>query len=338
MERVLKPSIGYAFDGHLIPEIIARSWRGEIESRSKDPEHCPGLLDTFSPGGKYPGKGDVWRNPALGETLASIAKTIDAYMKRIGAFLSYEDLASHEGAWIDPVSTNYRGWDIWELPPNGQGIAALQILNILEGYDLADFGFGSTKHLHAFIEAKKLAYEDRAKFYADPDFSDTPVEMLISKDYAAEKRGLIDPQKASPSYCPVVLERGDTVYLCSADSSGMMVSLIQSNFIGVGSGVCIPELGFGFQNRGASFNFQSGHANEYARGKRPFHTIIPAFVTEGGKPLMPFGVMGGSAASRARPSYRQSEGFRHEFTGGGRCPESESCPFLAAIWIARQDD
>ena len=180
------------------------------------------------------------------------------------------------------------------MPPNGQGIAALQILNILEGYDLADFGFGSTKHLHAFIEAKKLAYEDRAKFYADPDFSDSPVEMLISKDYAAEKRALIDPQKASPSYCPGVLERGDTVYLCAADSSGMMVSLIQSNFIGMGSGVCIPELGFGFQNRGASFNFQSGHANEYAPGKRPFHTIIPAFVTEGGKPLMAFGVMGGS--------------------------------------------
>ena len=307
MERVLKPAIGYAFDGHPVPEIIARSWKGEIESRSKDSENCPGLLDTFAPGGKYPGKGDVWRNPALGETLAAIAengcdafyegpiaKTIDTYMKRIGAFLSYEDLASHEGTWIDPVSTNYRGWDIWELPPNGQGIAALQILNILEGHDLADFGFGSTKHLHTFIEAKKLAYEDRAKFYADPDFSDAPVEMLISKDYAAEKRCLIDFQKASPSYCPGVLERGDTVYLCTADSRGMMVSLIQSNFIGMGSGVCIPELGFGFQNRGASFNFQSGHANEYEPGKRPFHTIIPAFVTEGGKPLMAFGVMGGS--------------------------------------------
>ena len=149
-----------------------------------------------------------------------IAKTIDTYMKQIGAFLSDEDLASHKGAWIDPVSTNYRGWDIWELPPNGQGIAALQILNILEGYDLGDFGFGSTKYLHAFIEAKKLAYEDRAKFYADPDFSDAPVEMPISKDYAAEKRCLMDFQKASPSYCPGALELGDTVYLCTAIQVG----------------------------------------------------------------------------------------------------------------------
>ncbi len=307
MERILKPTIGYAFDGHPVPEIIARSWKREIESRSRDPSSCPGLLDTFAPGGRYPEKGDIWKNPALGDTLASIAENgrnafyegpiaqvIDKQMKRLGAYLSYEDLARHEGNWIGPVSTNYRGWDIWELPPNGQGIATLQMLNILEGYDLSSFGFGSAKHLHAFIEAKKLAYEDRARFYADPDFSQAPVETLISKDYATEKRTLINPQKAALDYSPGILERGDTVYLCAADSSGMMVSLIQSNFIGMGSGVCIPELGFGFQNRGASFNFQPGHANEYQPGKRPFHTIIPAFVTEGGRPLMAFGVMGGS--------------------------------------------
>lgn len=307
MEKILKPTIGYAFDGHPVPEIIARSWRGEIESRKENPDHSPGLLDTFAPGGDYPRKGDVWKNPALGETLAliaesgrdafyegSIAKSIDAYMKGIGAFLSYEDLANHRGSWIDPVCANYRGWDVWELPPNGQGIAALQMLNILEGYELANYGFGSARHLHSFIEAKKLAYEDRAKFYADPDFADPPLEMLISKEYAAEKRRLIDSQRASPKYCPGALERGDTVYLCAADSRGMMVSLIQSNFIGMGSGVCVPELGFGFQNRGASFNFEQGHANEYQPGKRPFHTIIPAFITEGGAPLMAFGVMGGS--------------------------------------------
>jgi len=307
MERILKPTIAYAFDGHPVPEIIAGSWGREVQSRKENPKQSPGLLDTFAPGGCCPRKGDVWKNPALGQTLAliaedgrdafyegSIAKAIDAYMKEIGAFLSYEDLANHRGSWMEPVCANYRGWDVWELPPNGQGIAALQMLNILEGYDLADCGFGSTRHLHAFIEAKKLAYEDRAKFYADPDFTDTPVEMLISKDYASKKRSLIDLQRASNQYCPGVLERGDTVYLCAADSRGMMVSLIQSNFIGMGSGVCVPQLGFGFQNRGASFNFEKGHANEYQPGKRPFHTIIPAFITEGGKPLMAFGVMGGS--------------------------------------------
>jgi gamma-glutamyltranspeptidase/glutathione hydrolase len=307
MERILKPTIAYAFDGHPVPEIIARSWGREIASRKENPRQSPGLLDTFAPGESCPRKGDIWKNPALGETLAlisedgrdafyegSIAKAIDAYMREIGAFLSYEDMANHRGSWVEPVCANYRGWDVWELPPNGQGIAALQMLNILEGYGLADYGFGTTRHLHAFIEAKKLAYEDRAKFYADPDFSDAPVEMLLSKDYASKKRSLIDLQRSSRQYCPGVLERGDTVYLCAADSRGMMVSLIQSNFIGIGSGVCVPQLGFGFQNRGASFNFVEGHANEYQPGKRPFHTIIPAFITEGGKPLMAFGVMGGS--------------------------------------------
>ena len=307
MADILQPVIDYANKGHPVPEVIARSWQSSVESRSKQTDLMPGFMETFSIHGKAPEKGDLWKNPALANTLTllakkgrdafyrgSIAKKMDAYMKQIGGYLSYEDLATHRSDWVDPVSTNYRGWDLWELPPNGQGIAALQILNLLENYDLRSAGFGSVEHVHLFVEAKKLAYEDRAKFYADMDFSDVPVEALISKEYAATRRKLIDPNHAARKYDPGNLEHGDTIYLCTADSAGMMVSLIQSNYSGFGSGVCIPELGFGFQNRGALFTFEEGHANEYKPGKRPFHTIIPAFVTEEGQPLMAFGVMGGS--------------------------------------------
>lgn len=307
MTEILGPVIEYANHGHPVPEVIASGWQGTVDSKGKDPELNPGFVETFSKHGIAPKKGDIWVNEALGNTLSMIAKggreayykgkiarTIDAYMKDIGGYLSYEDLAAHRGEWVEPVSTNYRGWDVWELPPNGQGIAALQILNVLEGYDLASSGFGSPEHIHAFVEAKKLAYEDRAKFYADPHFADVPVEHLISKTYANERRKLINSMRAAKEFAPGILEHGDTIYLCTADKDGMMVSLIQSNFAGFGSGVAIPELGFGFQNRGASFTFEKGHANEYQPGKRPFHTIIPAFVTEKGKPIMAFGVMGGA--------------------------------------------
>jgi gamma-glutamyltranspeptidase/glutathione hydrolase len=307
MTDVLQPIIDYANNGHPVPEVISRSWQGSVRSRSTQTELMPGFMETFSRNGEGPGKGDIWKNPALANTLSllakkgrdayytgQIARTIDAYMKEIGAYLSYEDLAAHRSEWIEPVSTNYRGWDVWELPPNGQGIAALQILNILEAYDLESAGFGSVEHIHAFVEAKKLAYEDRAKYYADMHFADVPVEKLISKEYANERRKLIDSGKAASRYSPGKLDHGDTIYMCTADSEGMMVSLIQSNYSGFGSGVCNPELGFGFQNRGALFTFEEGHANEYKPGKRPFHTIIPAFVTENGKPLIAFGVMGGS--------------------------------------------
>ncbi len=307
MKDILRATIDYANDGHPVPELIAAGWQGSVNNRSKQPELMPGFMNTFSHNGKGPAKGEIWKNSALGNTLSilankgrdayyrgEIARTIDAYMKTIGGYLSYDDLVTHKSEWVDPVSTNYRGWDVWELPPNGQGIAALQILNILEGIDLKSAGFGSARHIHSFVEAKKLAYEDRAKYYADPQFSKVPVEKLISTAYADNRRRLIDQNRASKKYAPGILERGDTIYLCTADSGGMMVSLIQSNFSGFGSGVCIPELGFAFQNRGASFTFEKGHANEYQPGKRPFHTIIPAFVTENGKPLMSFGVMGGS--------------------------------------------
>ena len=193
-----------------------------------------------------------------------------------------------------PVSTNYRGYDVWELPPNGQGIAALQMLNVLEGYPLRDFGFGSTNHVHAFLEAKKLAFEDRAKFYADPDFNKIPVNKLISKSYANERRKLISMERASTEYPAGDITQGDTIYLTVADKNHNMVSLIQSNYRGFGSGVCPPGLGFCLQNRGELFTLEDGHFNSYEPGKSPFHTIIPAFITKDAQPFMSFGVMGGA--------------------------------------------
>ncbi len=222
-------------------------------------------------------------------------------MRREKGFLRYEDLAAHHSQWVEPVSTNYRGYDVWELPPNGQGIAALQILNILSGYDLAGAGFGSVEHLHYFIEAKKLAFEDRARFYADPDFQKIPVAQLISRDYAERRRALIQPDRAARRYAAgnPSLEEGDTIYLTVADKDRNMVSLIQSNYRGFGSGLCPDGLGFCLQNRGELFDLTEGRFNTYAPGKRPFHTIIPAFITKEGQPVISFGVMGGATQPQA---------------------------------------
>jgi gamma-glutamyltranspeptidase/glutathione hydrolase len=251
----------------------------------------------------------MFRNPRLAATYeliaekgrdefykGSIAKRIDAYMAEQGGLLRYEDLAMHKSEWVTPVSTNYRGWDVYELPPNGQGIAALQILNILEAYDLAEMGFGSADYIHTFVEAKKLVFEDRAKYYADMDFVDVPVSTLISKTYADERRKLIDPDKASQSLPAgdAKLEQGDTIYMTVADADGNMVSLIQSNYRGMGSGMTPGDLGFVLQDRAELFSLDPDHANVVAGGKRPFHTIIPAFVMKDGKPLMSFGLMGGA--------------------------------------------
>ena len=203
-------------------------------------------------------------------------------------------MADHTSDWVEPVSVNYRGYDVWELPPNGQGIAALQILNILEGYDLQGMGFGSKEYIHTFTEAKKLAFEDRAKFYADMDFYKTPVNRLISEDYAAERRKLINPNRAGRSYPAGRLKDGDTIYMTVADKEGNMVSLIQSNYRGMGSGMTPPGLGFILQDRGELFSLEEGHANVYEPHKRPFHTIIPAFITKDGKPWVSFGLMGGA--------------------------------------------
>jgi len=305
MQEILAPAIRYAREGFPVSEVIAHYF----QSNKKRIGHYPGFAETFMPNGDVPKKGEMFRNPRLADTLAAIAekgrdefykgdiaKRIDAYMAEQGGLLNYDDLAAHASEWVTPVSTNYRGWDVFELPPNGQGIAALQILNILEGYDIASMGFGSAEYLHTLIEAKKLAFEDRAKFYADMDFVDVPVARLISKDYADERRKLIDPDKASLTLPAgdAKLDTGDTIYLTVADADGNMVSLIQSNYRGMGSGMTPGDLGFILQDRAELFALDENHANVVEGGKRPFHTIIPAFVMKDGEPLISFGLMGGA--------------------------------------------
>jgi gamma-glutamyltranspeptidase/glutathione hydrolase len=305
MDEVLAPAIRYAREGFPLTELIAFYWGLSVPRLSK----WPGFRDTFAPNGRAPSEGEVFKNPRLADTYerlaqrgrdefykGEIARKIGRYMKENGGFLSYEDLANHTSTWVEPVSTNYRGYDVWELPPNGQGIAALQILNILELYDFSAIAFGSPEHVHLFVEAKKLAYEDRAKFYSDMDFNEVPVAELISKPYAVRRNELIDPQRAARSYDAgnPALETGETIYLTVADGDGNMVSLIQSNYRGMGSGMTPGDLGFVLQDRGELFDLAPGRFNTYAPNKRPFHTIIPAFVTKDGKPLMSFGVMGGS--------------------------------------------
>ena len=303
----LAPAIRYADEGFPVTELIAYYW-GFGPRIYKD---IPGAFFrtyTLDGKGRTPAKGDIFRNPALAHTLqliadkgtnvfykGEIADQIDAFMKANGGYLRKADFEKHTSTWIDPVSTNYRGYDVFELPPNGQGIATLQILNILEGFDLRAMGRNSPETLHAMIEAKKLAWADRAKFYADPAFSKIPLTQLISKEYAAERRKLINPDEAARKVAPgnPVLGKGDTIYMCTADNDGNMVSLIQSNYRGMGSGVVVPGLGFMFQDRGELFSMEPGHANVYAPGKRPFHTIIPGFVMKDGKPWEAFGVMGG---------------------------------------------
>ena len=300
MAKNLAPAIGYAKEGFPVSELIAYYW-----NRSTGLKRYPGFEETFLRDGRAPKKGELFRNPLLAATLekiasggrdefykGSIAKTIDAFMKKHGGYLSYNDLATHQSQWVEPVSTNYRGYEVWELPPNGQGIAALQMLNVLEGYDFSTIKFGSADHIHYFVEAKKLAFEDRARLYADMDFYASPVERLISKEYAKSRRKLIT-QTAASRY-DVGITDGDTIYLTVADKDRNMVSLIQSNYRGMGSGMCPDGLGFCLQDRGELFDLTPDRPNSYAPGKRPFHTIIPAFVTKDGKPFLSFGVMGGA--------------------------------------------
>jgi gamma-glutamyltranspeptidase/glutathione hydrolase len=303
MKDILKPTIDYARNGFPMAELIAYYLKRSAPRYVK----YPGFKEVFMPNGRTPSKGEVFRNPMLANTLqmiadggrdafykGDIARTIAAYMNEQGGFLSYDDLSSHQSEWVEPVSTNYRGYDVWELPPNGQGIAALQILNILELYDVKSMGFGSEEYMHVLVEAKKLAFEDRAMYYADPAFNQLPVDRLISREYAAERAKLIKPDRAGRSYPAGKLRNGDTIYLTVADKDGNMVSLIQSNYLGIGSGMTPTGLGFVLQDRGNLFSLEKGHMNVYEPGKRPFHTIIPAFVTKDGKPFLSFGVMGGS--------------------------------------------
>src|SRR6184192_3339039 len=303
----LAPAVKYAEEGFPVTELIAFYWHFGPELYKDLPG---GFLETYTLDGKSrtPVKGDIFKNPALAKTLrligekgrdafykGEIADKIDKFMRENGGFLRKADFEKHTSTWVDPVSTNYRGYDVFELPPNGQGIAALQILNILEGFDLYAMGRNSPEALHAMIEAKKLVWADRAKFYADPAFAKIPLAGLLSKKYAEERRKLIDPNRAAKQVEAgnPALDHGDTIYLCTADDEGNMVSLIQSNYRGMGSGIVVPRLGFMFQDRGELFSMDPSHANVYAPGKRPFHTIIPGFVMKDGKPWEAFGVMGG---------------------------------------------
>jgi gamma-glutamyltranspeptidase / glutathione hydrolase len=311
MAEVLAPAIGYAREGFPVTELIAHYWNLSVPTRRDQLN----FLETFTIDGRAPLKGEIWRNENLARTLeilaqgpkgrhsfyqGELAEIIASAVQEAGGFLTVEDMAAHRSEWVTPVSTTYRGVEVWELPPNGQGIAALQILNILEGFPIADFGFGSVDYIHAFVEAKKLVFEDRAKFYADMEFAQVPVEGLISKQYAADRRKLIGTRASRrlDAGNPALYE-GDTIYLTTADKDGNMVSLIQSNYRGMGCGVCPKGLGFGLQDRGELFNLKEGEANSYAPGKRPFHTIIPAFATIEGKPWLSFGVMGGATQPQA---------------------------------------
>lgn len=306
MEEILQPSIAYGNNGFPVSEVIAYEMASSYESVRDQ----PGFAQTYMPKGRPPVKGEVFVNKDLANTYqliakngrdafykGSIAKTIDRYMKKHGGFLSYEDLASHTSNWVTLVSINYRGYDVWELPPNGQGTAALQMLKILEGFDIAKMGFGSAEYLHVLTEAKKLAYEDRAKFYADPEFNKIPLDALLSDDYALQRRNLINLDKAADSYPAgdMEIETGNTTYLTVADKDGNMVSFIQSIYSEFASGMVPDGLGFVLQNRGQMFNVQDkSHANALEPSKRPFHTIIPAFITKDGKPWVSFGLMGGA--------------------------------------------
>ena len=327
----LAPAVKYAEEGFPVTELIAFYWHFGPEVYKDLPG---GFLETYTLDGKSrtPAKGDIFKNPALAKTLrligekgrdafykSEVADKIDKFMQENGGYLRKADFEKHTSTWVDPVSTNYRGYNVFELPPNGQGIATLQILNILEGFDLKSMSRNSAETLHIMVEAKKIAWADRAKFYADPEFAKIPLAGLLSKEYAAERRKLIDPghaakaveagmppangaglqptreprqdSTATPKRSPV--DDGDTIYMCTADDDGNMVSLIQSNYRGMGSGIVVPGLGFMFQDRGELFSMEPGHANVYAPGKRPFHTIIPGFVMKDGKPWEAFGVMGG---------------------------------------------
>ncbi|AGA26888.1 gamma-glutamyltransferase [Singulisphaera acidiphila] len=299
---LLAPAIHYAEDGFPVSEIIADDWQSSARSLAK----VPTTAATFLPGGKAPENGDIFRNPNLAASLRAIASdgrdafyrgpiadAILAYSNQVDGLFARKDFDDHTSTWIQPVSTNYRGYEVWELPPNGQGIAALQMLNLLEPYDLKSLGANSAESLHLMIEAKKLAYEDRAKFYADPEFSKVPVAALISKEYAATRAPLIHRDRANDRPIPGEPAGADTIYMTVVDKDFNAVSLIQSNFNGFGSQHVPGTLGFPLQNRGCLFALDPNHANRLAPHKRPFHTIIPGFVTKQGQPWLSFGVMGG---------------------------------------------
>lgn len=301
--RLLEPSIRAAREGEPVPRVIANYWQTEAMNHVD----TPGFATTYLPNGRPLVEGEIFRNEALAETyeqLASggrdafydgpIAEAIIAFSHEHGGLLDREDLRSFRSEWVEPIMTSYRGVEVYELPPNSQGLAALQMLNILENFDLASMDRNSAELWHLMIEAKKLAYEDRARYYADPAYARVPIEELLSKEYAKKQAARIDPHAAAKSVDPVdlILENGDTIYLTVVDANGNMVSLIQSVYWEFGSGYTVG--GFTMQNRGALFSLDPESPNVLAPGKRPFHTIIPAFVMRDGEPWLSFGLMGGS--------------------------------------------
>lgn len=301
MEEILQPAINYGKEGFPVTELIGYYLNRSVPYYASK---YPNVMETYGINGKVPKKGQIFKNPYLAETYSKIAKggrdafykgdiakTISKFIKEQGGFLSHKDLASHKSEWVTPVSSNYRGYDVWELPPNGQGIAALQMLNIIEQYDFSNIEYGSAEHIHIVTEAKKLAFEDRSKYYADMDFAKVPVQELISKEYAKKRKEEI--KNSAGVYKAGQISAGETIYLTVADKDGNMISLIQSNYRGMGSGMVPPKLGFMLQDRGELFNLEEGHFNTYEPEKRPFHTIIPAFITKDGNPWVSFGVMGG---------------------------------------------
>jgi gamma-glutamyltranspeptidase/glutathione hydrolase len=307
---VLAPAIEMATRGTPVPQTIAYYLAASnrfFTGPATGIEEVENFKRVWAPNGVTPAEGEMFANPALARTYRLIAEggregfyggeaadVIDAYFKRIGGWLSKADLAAHHSEWVEPRSTRYRGVDVWALPPNSQGLSTLQILNILERFDLASLGFQSPASLHLQIEAKRLAFEDRARYFADPQFARIPIDWLISKDYAAERAALIRPDRIlTPVYPGQAPSRGDTTYFCTADADGMMVSIIQSNYRGMGSGLSPDGLGFMFQDRGELFSLRDDDVNLYAPGKRPFQTIIPGFATRDGEPWLAFGVMGG---------------------------------------------
>lgn len=303
-ERLLTPSIDYAEEGFAVPEVIASYWNGSAKNLSQWPDSAK----TYLPNGKAPRVGEVFKNPFLAKSYRSIAKTgrdafyrgdiarqIVSFSEQNGGYFALKDFEDHTSDWVDPVSTNYRGYDVWELPPNGQGIAALQMLNVLEGFDLQSLGHNSAETLHLLVEAKKLAFADRSKFYADPAFNKLPVQELISKAYAEKQRKRIKLDQAAMDVPPgdPKLGHGDTIYLTVVDEHRNCCSFIQSIYYGFGSQVVPGDAGFAMQNRGQLFALDDQHLNRLEPHKRPFHTIIPGFVTKGGRPWFSFGVMGG---------------------------------------------
>jgi gamma-glutamyltranspeptidase/glutathione hydrolase len=305
LAAILAAAIDAAENGCPVPEVIAGYWRGSEAALKATPEAAAALLID---GQRAPKLGEVMKLPQMAATLkliaqqgrdayykGPIAQKIVVYSESHGGYFSLKDFADHQDDWIEPVSTNYRGYDVWELPPNGQGIAALEMLNVLEQFDLKSLGHNSAEHLHLFVEAKKLAFADRAKFYADPAFGELPVKELISKQYGQRQRARISLAQAAVDVPPgdPKLARGDTIYLSVVDKDRNCCSLIQSNYMGFGSKHVAGDTGFPLQNRGALFALDERHLNRLEPHKRPFHTIIPAMVTKEGKPWFCFGVMGG---------------------------------------------